>query len=143
MTVFLSLVASIGARLLGFARKRSDAAVARHAIDAAVARHAIDADVTRERIAANAAIARAGMAVGWFWIPWSLAAIPLSAWFAWGVLDSLCDGALPDTAALPPQLKEYADTVWSNIFLAGAGVAGVRTLAGTAGRAALAWLARR
>ena len=134
MTFWLGLAASIGARLLGFAQRRSDAAAARHGIDA---------DAARARIAANAAVVQTGMAAGWFWIPWSIAAVPLAAWFAWGVLDSLCGGALPDTAALPPQLKEYADTVWSNIFLAGAGVAGVQTLAGTAGRAAMAWLARR
>ncbi|MFE0013769.1 hypothetical protein ACFWXH_02905 [Mesorhizobium sp. NPDC059054] len=31
--------------------------------------------------------------------------------------DSLSNGALPDVAALPPQLKEYADIVFQNIFL--------------------------
>ena len=133
MTFWLGLAASLGARLLGLAARRSDAAVARHGIDAAVA---------RERIAANAAVIRTGMGTGIFWIPWSLAAIPLAAWFGWGVLDSLCDGALPDVAALPPQLLAFADRVWDTLFLAGAGVAGVRTAAGAAVRAAVARLSR-
>ena len=69
-----------------------------------------------------------------FWIPWSLAAIPLSAWFGWGVLDSLFNGALPDVATLPPQLKEYADIVWGNIFYVGGGVAGAAIVAGAIAR---------
>jgi hypothetical protein len=67
----------------------------------------------------------AGMQHRMFWVAWSIAALPTAAWYGWGMLDSLCNGALPDVAALPPQLKAYADTVWSNIFYTGAGVAGV------------------
>ena len=33
-------------------------------------------------------------------------------------------------ATLPPQLKEYADIVWSNIFYAGGAVAGAQIIAG-------------
>jgi hypothetical protein len=40
--------------------------------------------------------------------------------------DSLFHGALPDVSALPPQLKEYADIVFQNIFYVGGGVAGLQ-----------------
>ncbi len=133
MTI-LGLVAKAGAGLLGYAQKRSDAAVEKYKVDGAVATASIQA---------QAAVIRTGMATGWFWIPWSIAAIPLSAWFGWGILDSLANGALPDVAELPPQLKEYADAVWRSIFLAGAGVAGVQTVTTTAGRIAANWIARR
>lgn len=92
-----------------------------------------DTDVERERIKAEAATklieARAqvittGMQNKLFWIPWLMAAIPTAAWFGWGMLDSLFNGALPDVAALPPQLKAYADVVWDNLFLSGGIVAG-------------------
>lgn len=83
-----------------------------------------------ERQAASAATVRAGMEHKAFWIPWLLAAVPLSAWFAWGIADSMLNGALPDVATLPPQLKEYADIVWGNIFYVGGGVAGAQILAG-------------
>lgn len=86
-------------------------------------------------MAAQRDVVVAGMAHRMFWVAWSLAALPLAAWFGWGVLDTLCNGALPDVAALPPQLKEYADTVWSNIFFTGAGVAGVTGAAAALGRA--------
>jgi hypothetical protein len=72
----------------------------------------------------------AGMSHRMFWVAWSIAAIPTAAWYGWGMLDSLANGALPDVAALPPQLKGYADTVWQNIFYTGAGVAGVTGAAG-------------
>lgn len=90
-------------------------------------------EATREANAnAQAAgVVVAGMAHRAFWIPWLMAAVPLSAWFGWGVLDSmLLNGSvLPDVAALPPQLKAYADVVWSNIFYTGAGVAGAHLFA--------------
>lgn len=97
-----------------------------------------DSEVERAKIesgrqaAANAeaaSVVKAGMQHKAFWIPWLLAAVPLSAWFAWGVTDSMLNGALPDVATLPPQLKEYADIVWGNIFYVGGGVAAVGTIA--------------
>jgi hypothetical protein len=97
----------------------------------------IAADVTIKRYEAlleeqrtAASVVTAGMQHRAFWIPWLLAAVPLSAWFAWGVADSMLDGALPDVATLPPQLKEYADVVWGNIFYVGGGVAGLASIAG-------------
>lgn len=92
-----------------------------------------DNDVERERIRAEAAtkliearasVIQTGMQNKLFWIPWLMAAIPTAAWFGLGMLDSLCNGALPDVAALPPQLKAYADVVWDNLFLSGGIVAG-------------------
>lgn len=78
---------------------------------------------------AQADVIKAGMQTNAFWIPWLMAAVPLAAWFAWGVLDTMFNGALPDIATLPPQLKEYADTVWQNIFYSGAAVSGASVLA--------------
>ena len=97
-----------------------------------------DTDTERLRITAlrekaanaeSAAVIKEGMQHKAFWIPWLLAAVPLSAWFAWGIMDSTFNGALPDVATLPPQLKEYADIVWSNIFYVGGGVAGAGIIA--------------
>ena len=44
------------------------------------------------------------------------------------MLDSLRNGALPDVAELPPQLKAHADVVWENIFYTGVAGAGVELL---------------
>lgn len=100
----------------------------------------IAADVTIQRYQAlleqqktAAGIVTAGMQHKAFWIPWLIAAVPTAAWFGWGMLDSLCNGALPDAAALPPQLKEYADIVFQNIFYVGGGVAGLGAIANAIG----------
>jgi len=89
----------------------------------------IQADITIEALNAQASVVKAGMENKLFWIPWLIAAVPTALWFGWGMLDSTLNGALPDVAALPPQLKEYADTVWQNIFFTGAGVAGATSIA--------------
>ena len=95
-------------------------------------------ETERQRIAAareqvanteRADLVKEGMQHKAFWFPWLLAALPLAFWFAWGVTDSTLNGALPDVATLPPQLKEYADIVWSNIFYVGGGVAGAGIIA--------------
>jgi hypothetical protein len=100
----------------------------------------IAADVTIQRLQAlleqqklQASVVTAGMSHKAFWIPWLIAAVPTAAWFGWGMLDSLCNGALPDAAALPPQLKEYADIVFQNIFYVGGGVAGLGAIANAIG----------
>jgi hypothetical protein len=100
----------------------------------------IAADVTIQRFQAlleqqktAANIVTTGMQHKAFWIPWLIAAVPTAAWFGWGMLDSLCNGALPDAAALPPQLKEYADVVFQNIFYVGGGVAGLGAIANAIG----------
>lgn len=79
--------------------------------------------------AASAAVVKEGMQHKVFWIPWLLAAVPCSLWFGWGMMDSLANGILPDVAALPPQLKEYADVVFGNIFYTGAVGMGVQAVA--------------
>jgi len=60
-----------------------------------------------------------------FWVAWSMAAIPTAAWYGWGMLDSMLYAGtlLPDVASLPPQLKEFADVVWDNLFVSGSIVA--------------------
>lgn len=107
-----------------------------------VERLRIERGVDVEKIRADVAIGAqardvvtAGMQHRMFWVAWSLAAIPTSAWYGWGLLDSLANGALPDVAALPPQLKAYADIVWGNIFYAGGAVAGATGAATIIGRA--------
>lgn len=60
-----------------------------------------------------------------FWVAWGVAAIPMAAWFGWGMLDTLANGALPDVAVIPPGLAPYAEVVWGNIFYIGAGTAAI------------------
>ncbi|TDQ63558.1 hypothetical protein ATL17_1564 [Maritalea mobilis] len=68
-----------------------------------------------------------------FWIAWGMCAISLAAWFSWGMLDSLFNGALPDVAKLPDQLLRYADIVFANIFYSGAGLGAAQILASQIG----------
>lgn len=96
-------------------------------IKADVSIKAIEAQMASQ--AESAAVVKEGMQHRAFWIPWLTAAVPCAAWFAWGMLDSLANGALPDVSVLPPQLKEYADIVFANIFYVGGGVAGAQILA--------------
>jgi hypothetical protein len=96
-------------------------------IAADVSIKAIEAQIATQ--AASAAVVKEGMQHRAFWIPWLVAAVPCAVWFALGMLDSATGGALPDVAALPPQLKEYADVVFANIFYVGGGVAGAQLLA--------------
>lgn len=96
-------------------------------IAADVSIKAIEAQMAAQ--AASASVVKEGMQHRAFWIPWLIAAVPTAAWFALGMLDSAAGGALPDVAALPPQLKEYADVVFANIFYVGGGVAGAQILA--------------
>lgn len=96
-------------------------------IKADVSIKAIEAQM--EAQAANAAVVREGMQHKAFWVPWLIAAVPCAGWFGWGMMDSAFGGSLPDVAALPPQLKEYADIVFANIFYVGGGVAGAQLIA--------------
>lgn len=125
-----TILANVAMSVLGFAQKRSDAAVERYREDA---------QTTRAAIAANAAVVQTGMGVKAFWVPWLIATVPLSMWFGWGMLDSLANGALPDVAKLPPQLQRYADIAWANIFYAGGGVAGVQVAARTVSQVVRNW----
>lgn len=102
-----------------------------------------DTETERARIAADrekvlatesAAVIREGMQHWPFWVAWSIAALPTAAWYGWGMLDSLANGALPDIATLPPQLKAYADVVFANIFYSGALLGGAQMVAGAIGR---------
>ena len=103
-------------------------------LDAQNEKDRLQADMTIEALNAQASVIKEGMAHRMFWVAWSIAAIPTAAWFGWGMLDSLFNGWLPDVAQLPPQLKEYADTVWQNIFFTGAGVAAAEKIASKFGR---------
>ena len=96
-------------------------------IKADVSIKALEAQMAAQ--ANNAAVVREGMQHKAFWIPWLIAAVPCAGWFGWGMTDSLFNGTLPDVSALPPQLKEYADIVFANIFYVGGGVAGAQLIA--------------
>ena len=114
----ISLIASVGLKLLSFAQKRASENTERLRIKAGVDIEEIKRDVAVSGYAAQTV--QKAMEFKVFWIPWLMAAVPTELWFGWGMLDSLANGALPDVAALPPQLKEYADVVHSNIFYTGA-----------------------
>ena len=108
-----------------------------------VERLKVERGVDVERIRADTAIAgyrrdviTAGMAHRAFWLVWTAFALPLAVWFAWGVADSFMNGALPDVAELPPQLKGYAEAIFNPTFVGGAAGLGVtavgRAMAGRA-----------
>lgn len=96
-------------------------------IQADVSIKAIEAQMAAS--AASATIVKEGMQHKAFWIPWMIAAVPCAAWFGLGMADSATGGMLPDVTSLPPQLKEYADGVFANIFYVGGGVAGAQLIA--------------
>lgn len=94
-----------------------------------VERERIQAEVATKLIEARASVIQTGMQSKVFWVPWFMAAFPLATWFALGLLDSITNGATPDVAALPPQLKEYADAVWGSLFVSGSAVVGAGYIA--------------
>lgn len=108
-------------RVLSSLERRANTETERQRIESVQRQHA-------QTVAAN--VVMAGMQHKAFWIPWLIAAIPTSLWYGWGMLDSLCNGALPDVAALPPQLLRYADVVFNNIFYSGAALGGAQMIAG-------------
>lgn len=123
-TIIAKLASFLGTgfvdRLLTHLERRADSETERQRITA-----------LREQNAQNtaASVIIEGMKHWPFWVAWSIAALPTAAWFGWGMADSLFNGALPDVAALPPQLKEYADIVFGNIFYSGAALGGAQMIA--------------
>lgn len=113
--------------------KYKDSAVESERVKADIAKKQIDAIVASAGHQAD--VIKTGMQYRIFWVVWTVAALPLSMWFAWGTLDTLFNGALPDVATLPPQLKEYADSVWANVFYTGGAVAGATSVAQIVGNA--------
>lgn len=95
--------------------------------DAAIADIKAQSEARREQ----ADVIKTGMSYRVFWVVWFMAAFPTALWYGWGMFDStFYEGTvLPDVAALPPQLKEYADKVWDNIFLSGAAVGSAHVIA--------------
>lgn len=113
-------------KVLGFLQNKADNETERQRIQSLRDQHAMTA---------QASVITAGMAHKAFWIPWLMAAVPMAAWFGWGMLDTLCNGALPDVATIPPGLQSWAEKVWDNIFWTGGGVAATQTAASIIGRA--------
>lgn len=123
-SIVAKLLGSVGFgfvdRVLGHLERKADSETERMRINASreAARDSTSADVVKT-----------GMQHKAFWIPWLMATIPLSAWFGWGMLDTLANGALPDVAAIPPGLLPWAETAWQNVFFTGGGVVGLSALA--------------
>lgn len=85
------------------------------------------ASIEQQRLTTEqAATIRTAMGFRIFWVAWAMIAVPFAAWLGMGFADSLFNGALPDVAKLPPQLKGYADIVMANIFVSGGVVAGIQ-----------------
>lgn len=102
--------------VLGYFQKKSDNETVRYQAQ----------QITQQNNANNAAsVVVAGMSHRWFWIPWLMATMPLTMWFGWGMLDSTIAAGqlLPNVAALPPQLLQFAQIAWGNLFYAGAAAA--------------------
>lgn len=107
-------------RVLGHIERKADSETERQRINA-----------SREAAANSeaAGVVKAGMQFPLFWVAWCIAAIPTCLWHGWGMMDSTLNGSLPDVSALPPQLKEYADIVFANIFYSGAAMGGAQVIA--------------
>jgi hypothetical protein len=129
--MFIGFALSLAKSLLGFAQKRSSDQVERFRIETGLNETEIKANV--ELGAQAASVIKAGMQFKVFWVPWSMAAIPMAAWFGWGVLDTaIYNGSiLPDVGKLPDQLARYGDAVWNSIFYSGAAVGSVQAISRT------------
>ena len=88
--MLIGLALSLAKSLLGFAQKRSSDQVERFRIETGLDETKVKAGV--ELGAQAASVVRSGMQFRVFWIPWSLATVPLAMWFGWGMLDSLANG---------------------------------------------------
>ena len=82
------------------------------------AKTVIDATTTRFFIASKygSAVMIAAMSHWVYWLAWGIAEVPLALWFGLGMLDTAFNGRLPDVAAIPPGLKDYAEIAWNNLF---------------------------
>ncbi len=84
---------------------------------------------------AQAAVIQAGMGHKAFWYPWLIAAIPATVWYAWGMINTTAPWIpLPHVATIPPQLKDYTDAIWQNLFLSGGIALGTTAIAGAIGK---------
>lgn len=123
-SIVAKLLGSVGFgfldRVLGHLERKADSETERMRINAS-REAALNAEA--------AGVVKAGMQFPMFWVAWSIAAIPTCIWHGWGMMDSTLNGALPDVATLPPQLKEYADIVFGNIFYSGAALGGAQVIA--------------
>jgi len=86
------------------------------------------ADLAKSLAATGGEVTIAAMSHKAFWIPWLIASVPASCWYGWGMADSLFNGALPDVAALPPQLLAFTDMIFNSLFYSGAAMGAVQLL---------------
>lgn len=110
---------SVVDKAFGYLEKKAESETERQRIQA-----------TRETALAGYSrdVITAGMGHRMFWVAWSVATLMSVGWYAYAMADTLLNGALPDTASIPPGLKPYFDIVWSNIFYTGAGMAGAEVV---------------
>lgn len=127
MTLLVSIAIKLAEALFGFATKRVDAQLERARIQSNVDIEKLRHDAELAGRAAD--VIKTGMQTRIFWFVWVIAAVPMAAWFGWGMLDTLFNGALPDVAVIPAGLKPYADAVWQNLFYTGAIAASAETVA--------------
>lgn len=119
------LILKLGMGLIGFATKKSDAAVEtlRIRMNGLTEQQKIAAQVTIAEGSNRATLIQTAMGYRWFWIPWSMATVPMAFWFGAGMLDTAFNGALPDVARIPPGLEAWARQVWDSLFYSGAAAA--------------------
>jgi hypothetical protein len=129
LTIIIGIALKIAGALLGFASKSADQALEYQRIKQGTDIATIRANV--ELAASARDLQKTAMQYKVFWVAWSLAALPMAAWFGWGMLDTLTNGWLPDVAAIPAGLKPWAQAVWDNVFYTGAAAAGVQGVATT------------
>lgn len=92
------------------------------------------ADLAKSLSITGAEVSKTSMGHKAFWVPWLIASVPASCWYGWGMADSLFNGALPDVAALPPQLLAFTDMIFQSLFYSGAAMGAVQLLAKSLGR---------
>jgi len=133
VSFIIAAALAIAEKLFAFAAQRVDANVETARIKSGVEIEKLRNDAQLAGYQAD--LIKTGMQTRVFWVAWALAALPMAAWFGWGMLDTLFNGALPDVASIPAGLKFYADAVWQNIFYTGALAATGQSIATTVGKA--------
>ena len=105
----LGTILSVAGAILGFVGQTS-----KSVIDASVI-------TTVAGLKYSSSVITSAMSHKTYWLVWGIAAGSMAIWFAWGMLDTTLNGALPDVAVIPPGLEPYAKVVWENIFWTGLG----------------------
>ncbi len=106
-------------QVFGYLEKKADNDTERQRIQSLKEQHALTM---------QADVIKTGMSHKVFWCAWGTAALPLSAWFGYGMVNTMFP-MLPHIPQIPPGLLPWAQVVWGNIFISGAGAIGLTNLA--------------